>query len=169
MTTPGNAYAPGNELAGKVALVTGAAKNIGRATALMFAEQGDRKAERDQDRGLLDDAREVPAPSLDAAIIAVAADDEVYDSSSGEIECRFKRKAEECIQAAEQRAAQRALQLRGLHELAREPLEEHVRHALGADRVGTPVRISGHERDAFRLAPKIRAGDMELVKLGGGS
>jgi 3-oxoacyl-[acyl-carrier protein] reductase len=40
MTTPGNAYAPGNELAGKVALITGGARNIGRATALALAAGG---------------------------------------------------------------------------------------------------------------------------------
>jgi 3-oxoacyl-[acyl-carrier protein] reductase len=40
MTTPGNAYAAGNELAGKVALVTGGARNIGRATALSLAAGG---------------------------------------------------------------------------------------------------------------------------------
>ncbi len=40
MTTPGNAYAAGTEFAGKVALITGGARNIGRATALALAAGG---------------------------------------------------------------------------------------------------------------------------------
>jgi len=39
-TIPGNAYAQGSELAGKVAFITGAARNIGRATALALAAGG---------------------------------------------------------------------------------------------------------------------------------
>ena len=40
MTTPNYAYNPGTELAGKVALVTGSSRNLGRASALALAAGG---------------------------------------------------------------------------------------------------------------------------------